>query len=161
MIQGLTGFEQLLPGRRLLNPRSGQHRFVVPDAGKPRANRNTCPRLTVFRAHHAQNAVVERVFTDSANRGADGIAVEQLFFVHHFGVVVTDFNHLGQSACTGQRNHLGVIGILFHRNLFYLDGRVVFLEAFNKLSDYRLALLLHRRVHEFNGDYFIVVIPTA
>jgi hypothetical protein len=74
---------------------------------------------------------------------------------------MADLNHFRQRAGSRQRNHLGVVGILFYRYLFYRDARVLFLEFFDQFRNNGLTLLLYRRVHKLNGDRGRFVILTA
>ncbi len=152
IIERLAGFQQLLPVMWLLDTRRREHVFVIPDARKPGAYRHTCPRCAVFSAYDTQNTVVEGIFTHGFNGFADGIAIQKLLFIHHFGVVMADFDDFRQCASAGQSNDFRVVSILFHRNLFHRDGRILFLKFFNEFCNNGLTLLLHRRMHKFNGD---------
>jgi hypothetical protein len=83
-------------------------------------------QAAVFRADNAQDAVIEGVFPYRLNCFSDCVTIQKLFFIHHFCIVMADLNHFRQRAGSRQRNHLGVVGILFYRYLFYRDARFSF-----------------------------------
>ena len=143
VVKFLTGLQQLFPVVGLLNTRSSQHIFVIPDAGQPGTHWHARPGGTVFGTDYAQDPVIECVFAYRFNGFANRLAIQQLFLIHDFCVIMADFNHFRQRPGSRERNHLGVVGVFFHRHLFHRDARVLFFKFLDQFRNNRLTLLLY------------------
>ncbi|MNQ73957.1 hypothetical protein D3C85_887040 [compost metagenome] len=160
-IHRLGGGHQLLPIMRFGNAMISQSLLAVPDPLHPGIDGAAGEAGAVFGANKAQRPFLIIVDTHALDHLLHRIPIDELILVHDLGVIVTDLEHFGQLAAARQRDHLGVVSILFYRYLFDDDIRMFGFKFFNQIANHGLTVLLNPGVHEFDGCFFFLLFTTG